>query len=134
MFDVTFSNWIYGSFLLCNHSMCFFYRFLREPDSEAGKYYNRVLKRKQAKLEEAERLKREERERAERERAERERAERDRRDRERAERDKKERERKAKDRAAEADLDSSDDDSEENRQKKVCPSPISTALLWKNFL
>jgi len=43
-------------------------RFLREPNTESGKYYVRLLKRKRAKLAEIEKLKLEAQERAERER------------------------------------------------------------------
>ena len=52
-------------------------RFVREPNTESGRYYLRQLKRKRTKLEEAERIRREARERAERERREQERKQRE---------------------------------------------------------
>ena len=81
-------------------------RFVREPDTEAGKYYNRVLKRLQSKCEEDERARREAKERMERERKEKER-ERQERERERQERERERRE-KERERAAEADNESDD--------------------------
>jgi len=44
------------------------YRFVREPHTEAGRYYSRALKRRRAKIEEVERIRTEAREKAERER------------------------------------------------------------------
>lgn len=77
------------------------YRFVREPHTEAGRYYTRALKRRRAKIEEVERIRREAREKAEREQLAQERIKRE--------------------QAADADGESDDEKDELKKfQKRVC--------------